>query len=97
MSFRASGSRSVRRVAFLPLISSSESVNPSFLWGAIPLPSNRFGWSGLVLQGEDLVWTLVESLACGFVIHLRVSLTEAEGEAFLGALAENKMEDRPVV
>ena len=39
----------------------------------------------------------MESLAYGFVIHLRVSLTEAEGEVFLGALGEDRMEDFPVV
>ena len=32
-----------------------------------------------------------------FVIHLRVSLTEEEGEAFMGALGVDRMEDHPVV
>ena len=39
----------------------------------------------------------MEHLAYGFAIHLRVSLTEADGEVFLGALRENRMEDCPVV
>ena len=40
---------------------------------------------------------LVESLVSGFVTYLRVSLTEEEGEAFMGALGVNKMEKQPVV
>ena len=40
---------------------------------------------------------LAESLAYGFAIHLRVSLTEGEGEAFMGALGVNRMEEQPVV
>ena len=40
---------------------------------------------------------LVESMVSGLVIHLRISLSEVEGDAFLGALGVNRMEDRPVV
>ena len=40
---------------------------------------------------------LAESLAYGFTIHLRVSLTEEEGEAFMGALRVDRMEEQPVV
>ena len=39
----------------------------------------------------------MESLVSGFVIHLRVSLTEEEGDAFMGALGADRMEDHPVV
>ena len=39
----------------------------------------------------------MESLVSGFVIHLRVSLTEEEGETFMGAPGVDRMEDRPVV
>ena len=39
----------------------------------------------------------MESLVSGFAIHLRVSLTEEEGDAFMGALGVDRMEDCPVV
>ena len=39
---------------------------------------------------------LVQSLVSGFAIHLRIGLSE-EGDAFLGALGVNKMEEAPVV
>ena len=54
----------------------------------------------------DLEWSsrerslsscLVQSLVSGFAIHLRIGLSEEEGDAFLGALEVDKMEDRPVV
>ena len=32
-----------------------------------------------------------------FTIHLRISLSEVEGEAFMGALGVDRMEDHPVV
>ena len=40
---------------------------------------------------------LVQSLESGFAIHLRIGLSEEEGDAFLGALGVNKMEEAPVV
>ena len=40
---------------------------------------------------------LVQSLASGFAIHLRIGLSEEEGDAFLGALGVDKMEEAPVV
>ena len=55
---------------------------------------------------EDLDWSsgerslsgrLVQSLKSGFVIHLRIGLFEEEGDAFLGALGVDKMEEAPVV
>ena len=60
------------------------------------LPS-RLGdldWS----SGErSLSSRLVQSLVSGFAIHLRIGLSEAEGDAFLGALGVDKMEEAPVV
>ena len=50
-------------------------------------------WSS---REKSLSGRLVESLVSGFVIHLRVSLTEEEGNSFMGALGANRMEDRPV-
>ena len=39
----------------------------------------------------------MESLVSGHVIHLRISLSEVEGDAFMGALGVDRMEDHPVV
>ena len=60
------------------------------------LPSNLgdLDWS----SGErSLSSRLVQSLESGFVIHLRIGLSEEEGDAFLGALGVDKMEEAPVV
>ena len=51
----------------------------------------------------DLDWSsgksgrLVQSLESGFAIHLRIGLSEEEGDTFLGALGVDKMEEAPVV
>ena len=39
----------------------------------------------------------MESLVSGYVIHLRISLSELEEDCFMEALGVDKMEDRPVV
>ena len=39
----------------------------------------------------------MQSLVSGFVIHLRIGLSEEEGDAFLEALGVDKMEEAPVV
>ena len=39
----------------------------------------------------------MQSLESGFVIHLRIGLSEEEGDAFLGALGVDKMEEALVV
>ena len=60
------------------------------------LPSHLgdLDWS----SGErSLSGRLVQSLESGLVIHLRIGLSEEEGDAFLGALAVDKMEEAPVV
>ena len=60
------------------------------------LPS-RLGdldWS----SGErSLSGRLVQSLVFGFAIHLRIGLSEEEGDAFLGALGIDRMEEALVV
>ena len=49
-------------------------------------------------SGErSLSGRLVQSLESGFVIHLRIGLSEEEGDTFLGALGVDKMEEAPVV
>ena len=40
---------------------------------------------------------LVQSLVSGFATHLRIGLSEEEGDAFLGAVGVDRMEDAPVV
>ena len=40
---------------------------------------------------------LVQSWVSGFAIHLRIGLSEVKGDAFLGALGVDRMEDAPVV
>ena len=39
----------------------------------------------------------MESLVSGSAIHLRIGLSEVEGDAFMGALGVDRMEDRPLV
>ena len=39
----------------------------------------------------------MQSWVSGFAIHLRIGLSEIEGDTFLGALGVDRMEDRPVV
>ena len=51
-------------------------------------------WSS---RERNLSGHLVESMISGFVIHLRIGLSEVEGDAFLGALGVDRMEDCPVV
>ena len=51
-------------------------------------------WSS---RERSLSGRLVQSLVSRFAIHLRIGLTEEEGDAFLGAVGVEKMEDAPVV
>ena len=39
----------------------------------------------------------VQSSVSGFVIHLKIGLSEEEGDAFLGALGVDRMKEAPVV
>ena len=49
-------------------------------------------------SGErSLSGRLVQSLESGFAIHLRIGLSNDEGDAFLGALGVDRMEEAPVV
>ena len=60
----------------------------------LPSSLGDLDWS----SGErSLSGRLVQSLESGFVIHLRIGLSEEEGDAFLGALGVDKMEEAPVV
>ena len=59
-----------------------------------PVHLGNLDWSS---RERSLSGCLVESLVSGYVINLRVSLTEEEGDAFMGALRIDRMEDCPVV
>ena len=60
------------------------------------LPSHLgdLDWSS---RERSLSGRLVQSLVSGFAIHLRIGLSEEEGDSFLGALGVDKMEDALVV
>ena len=60
----------------------------------IPAPLGDLDWSS---RERNLSGHLVESMVSGFAIHLRISLSEVEEEAFLGDLGIDRMEDCPVV
>ena len=60
----------------------------------LPAHLGDLDWSS---RERSLSGCLVQSLVSGFAIHLRISLSEVEGEAFMGALGVNRMEDCPVV
>src|ERR1700743_2449500 len=60
----------------------------------LPACLGDLGWSS---RGRSLSECLVQSWVSGFAIHLRIGLSEVKGDAFLGALGVNRMEDAPVV
>ena len=60
----------------------------------LPACLGDLDWSS---RERSLSGCLVQSLASGFAIHLRIGLSELERDAFLGALGVNRMEDALVV
>ena len=50
---------------------------------------NRLEWSS---REQSLSGHLMESWVSGFVIHLKIPLSNEEGDALLGALGYDKME-----
>ena len=60
----------------------------------LPAHLGDLDWSS---RERSLSGRLVESLVSGFLIHLRISLSEVEGDAIMGALGVDRMEDCPVV
>ena len=60
----------------------------------LPAHLGDLDWSS---RGRSLSGHLVQSLVSGFAIHLRIGLSEVKGDAFLGALGVDRMEDHPVV
>ena len=60
----------------------------------LPACPGDLDWSS---RERSLSGCLVQSLVSGFTIHLRIGLSEVKGDAFLGALGVDRMEDAPVV
>ena len=60
----------------------------------LPACLGNLDWSS---RERSLSGHLVQSLVSGYAIHLRVSLSELEGDAFMGALGVDRMENYPVV
>ena len=60
----------------------------------LPAHLRDLDWSS---RERSLSGRLVQSLVSGFAIHLRIGLSENEGDVFLGALGVDRMEDAPVV
>ena len=85
------------RSSVSPPSSGLGAINSPLPWGAEGLPLSDSSQSGLVLQGEELVWTPGGELSSGFAIHLGVSLSGEEGDTWMGALEVDRMEDCPVV
>ena len=60
----------------------------------LPAHLGDLDWSS---RGRSLSGCLVQSLVSVFAIHLRIGLSEEDGDAFLQALGVDRMEDAPVV
>src|ERR1700743_1206486 len=60
----------------------------------LPARLGDLDWSS---RERSLSRCLVQSWVSGFAIHLRIGLSETKGDAFLGALEVDQMEDLPVV
>src|ERR1700743_71231 len=60
----------------------------------LPAHLGDLDWSS---RERSLSGRLVQSLVSGFVIHLRIGLSESKGDSFLGVLGVDRMEDAPVV
>ena len=60
----------------------------------LPARLGDLDWSS---RERSLSGHLVQSLVSGFAIHLRIGLSEEEGDTFLGALGVNRMEEALVI
>ena len=60
----------------------------------LPACLGNLDWSS---RERSLSGCLVQSFVSGFVIHLRIGLSEVEGDAFWGALGVDRMENALVV
>ena len=60
----------------------------------LPAHLGDLDWSS---RERSLSGRLVQSLVSGFTIHLRIGLSEEEGDTFLGAVGVDRMEEALVV
>ena len=60
----------------------------------LPASLGDLDWSS---RERSLSGHLVQSWVSGFAIHLRIGLSEVKGDAFLGALEVDRIEDCPMV
>ena len=60
----------------------------------LPARLGDLDWSS---RERSLSGHLMQSWVSGFAIHLRIGLSEVEGDTFLGALEVDRMENHPVV
>ena len=60
----------------------------------LPAHLGDLDWSS---RERSLSRHLVQNLVPGYVIHLRIGLSELEGDWFMEALEVDRMEDYPVV
>ena len=77
--------------------SRSGAIDTALLRGDEGVPPIQSGRLGLVLRGEELVRPPGSELGIWVCDPLRIGLSEEEGDAFLGALGVDKMEEAPVV
>ena len=74
-----------------------EQLTPLFSGEVREFLPTRLGDLDWPSRGRSLSGRLVQSWVSGFAIHLRIGLSETEGDTFLGALEVDRMEDHPVV
>src|ERR1700743_1861483 len=77
-------------VSLTPVLERSTPLFSGEMRGYLP----GLDWSS---RERSLSGRLVQSLVSGFAIHLTVGLSEEEGDAFLGAVGVDRMEEAPVV
>ena len=81
-------------LCLIPEVEQSTQLYSGEMREFLPSSLGDLDWS----SGErSLSGCLVQSLESGFAIHLRIGLSEEEGDAFLGALGVDRMEEAPVV
>ena len=81
---------SLEDVNLTPVLERSTPLFSGEMRGYLP----GLDWSS---RERSLSGRLVQSLVSGFAIHLTVGLSEEEGNAFLGAVGVDRMEEAPVV
>src|ERR1700743_2790308 len=81
---------SLEDVNLAPVLEQSTPLFSGEMRGFLP----GLDWSS---RERSLSGRLVQSLVSGFAIHLRIGLSEEEGDTFLGAVGVDKMEEAPVV